>query len=589
MQLRNKLLLYFVSLILVTLAVFGYSAFQISYDSAVENDTAVMEARIAGKSNKIADDYKKNRSLNHAMKHLLSPPDENHAWLILNKKNNIVFPEKITTLFSKNIHLFLIKKLINSEVYSGSLNLDNTAYIWTYSDIEGTNYKLFYLMKPNHAIFKARFSKLASRLFVTALIITWIAVWLALIITTTVTRKIKSHVDAEHELDAANKKLKEAKDSADKANQAKSAFLSNMSHELRTPLNAIIGFSQLIEITSKEENSIKYSKEILKGGDHLLALINEILDLSKIEAGYIDLDVENCKLNELLGECISLIQPTTLKNSINIINNIPNNDYIIKVDHTRFKQVLLNLLSNAVKYNRNEGSVTISCEIKPNQRMKISITDTGKGLHPEQVNQLFKAFERLDVADSSIEGTGIGLVITKRLIEFMSGEIGVESLPGQGTTFWVEINLSSENNEYILNDAISQNTIIPNETTSSDLNKIILYIEDNHANVRLVENILDASPYTLVSAADGSLGLKLVDALKPDLILLDINLPKMNGYEIMKQLQTKEETREIPVIALSANAMESDIKKSEDAGFHQYLTKPIDVQKLLSSIDSALK
>jgi hypothetical protein len=243
------------------------------------------------------------------------------------------------------------------------------------------------------------------------------------------------------------------------------------------------------------------------------------------------------------------------------------------------------LLSNAVKYNRNEGKITINCESCPDQRLRISVTDTGKGLYPEQLEQLFIPFERIEAENTNIEGTGIGLTITKRLIELMEGEIGVTSLPGQGTTFWIEINQGKDSSKTLL-----QNNPIQTEIKPAESNKIILYIEDNAANLRLVEDIIKTvTPYTLISAPDASQGLKLISTQKPDLILLDINLPDMDGYQVMALLQADEATKHIPVIALSANAMKNDTQEYSAVGFKKYLTKPINVKQLISSINTIFK
>ena len=586
MKLRNKLLLYFISLMTVTLCVFGFSAYQISYDSAIEYDKAVLEATVKNKSKAISRDYKIKNSLNHAIDHLLELPGENHAWLIIDKNNKVIFPKQIKSLYSENIILFPLKKMINSSVHNGTFRINTNTYLWVKTTIQDTNYKLLHIYKPLTHIYEKRFSKLASRLLVTALIITWVAVWLALIISTTITKKINYHKNAKQELNAANKILIEAKNISDKANKMKSEFLSNMSHELRTPLNAILGYGQLLEMISENEDSQNYTKQILKGGNHLLTLINEILDLSKIEAGHLDLYIEDCSLNTMLDECVALIKPLAIKNDIDIINNTPADvNYIIKVDYTRFKQALLNLLSNAVKYNRDEGSVTINIENLPDQRLHISITDTGKGLYPDQINRLFNPFERIEAKNSNIEGTGIGLTITKRLIEAMEGKIGVTSLPGQGTTFWLEFRQYNDDTIIPLENDNSQKDSTQTEEISTTLDKTILYIEDNPANLRLMDNIIkNVTTHSLISAPNASLGLKLIKTQKPDLILLDINLPDMDGYQVMALLQADDATKHIPVIALSANVMENDILKSDNVGFQKYLTKPINVKKLLSSI-----
>lgn len=591
MQLRNKLLLYFVSLITVTLVVFGLSAYQISYDSAIKNDQAELKDRVNNKSKTISRDYQTNKSLDHATQHFVQQPDEHRAWLITEKNGEILFPENIKTLFSENISLFSIQKLANSQTDNGTFELNSNVYIWQSAILEDTNYKLIQILKPFSNSYGKRFSKLASRLVITAIIITWVAIWIALVISTTVTKQIKYHKDAKQELDAANKLLIEAKNIAEKANQTKSEFLSSMSHELRTPLNAILGFGQLLEMRTNDDESKKYANEILKGGNHLLSLINEILDLSKIEAGHVNLDIEDSDLNNILNECINLVTPLTTKYDISITNNIPQDiNYIIRVDYTRFKQVLLNLLSNAIKYNREEGSITINSIDINRQRLQISVTDTGNGLYPEQLEHLFKPFERIGAENTAIEGTGIGLCITKKLVELMDGKIGVASLPGQGTTFWLEINKSDVSQKPLLRTNNTEDNSNSVEISEDDNRKTILYIEDNPANLRLVEDIINnATPYSLISAPDASLGLKLIKTQKPDLILLDINLPGMDGYQIMALLQADELTKKIPVIVLSANAMKSDIQKSKGVGFQEYLTKPIDVKKLISSIETFIE
>jgi len=591
MKLRDKLLLYFISLMAVTLCVFGFSAYQISYDSSIEYDKAILEATAKNKSNAIYRDYKTKKSLDHVIDHLLDLPSENHAWLLIDKNNEVMFPKQIKSLYSEDILLFPLKKMITGSVNNGTFKINTNTYLWVKTTIQESHYKLLHIYKPLTHLYEKRFSKLASRFFVTALIITWAAVWLALIISTTITKKVNYHKNAKQELNAANKILIEAKNISDKANKMKSEFLSNMSHELRTPLNAILGYGQLLEMKSENEESQNYTKEILKGGNHLLTLINEILDLSKIEAGHLDLYIEDCSLNTLLDECIALIKPLAIKHDISIINNISADvNYIIKVDYTRIKQALLNLLSNAVKYNRDEGSITINIENLPDQQLHISITDTGKGLYPDQINRLFNPFERIEAKNSNIEGTGIGLTITKRLIEAMEGSIGVTSLPGQGTTFWLEFRQYNDDtiipleNDNLQTDS-TQTDSTQTEKISTTLNKTILYIEDDSANLRLMDNIIkNVTTHSLISAPNASLGLKLIKTQKPDLILLDINLPDMDGYQVMALLQADDATKHIPVIALSANAMENDMLKSDNAGFQKYLTKPINVKKLLSSI-----
>jgi len=376
--------------------------------------------------------------------------------------------------------------------------------------------------------------------------------------------------------------------SAEIASQAKSEFLSNMSHELRTPLNAILGFGQLLEMDIQDDEHKESAKEIVKAGDHLLELINEILDLSKIEAGKLVLSLENCSLNNILIECITLIKPLAAQREIQVVDNITNiAHHFVHADFTRFKQVILNLLSNAVKYNIEKGTITLNCEVIDNKHLRVYVTDTGRGLSEQQQQGLFMPFERLKEGDG-IEGTGIGLVISKRLVELMAGSIGVESDVDNGSTFWVQIPISEvdEKPSLLLESASEQAGGMKVKPSEQGL---ILYVEDNPANLRLVEQIIGSyTSYSLISSPDASLGLALAETRQPDLILMDINLPGMDGYEAMKCLQENKATQHIPVVAISANAMLSDIKKSKAARFQEYLTKPINVTTLLSVLRQML-
>ena len=386
--------------------------------------------------------------------------------------------------------------------------------------------------------------------------------------------------------------LEKAKQQAEEASKSKSIFLSNMSHELRTPMNAILGFAQVLEVDITDEDHKQSINEIIKAGDHLLELINEVLDLTKIEAGHLNLSIDRVSFIELIDDCTGIILPLIEKNNIEFINNIPgNNDYLVRMDFTRAKQVLLNLLSNAIKYNRSGGYVSINVETTENShRLRVSITDSGQGLSLDQQNKLFKPFERAGAEYSNVEGTGIGLVISKQLMELMGGSIGLKSTPGVGSTFWVEFELEEVKTLSATGkDSISGDEKIQDNTKEHEQQKTILYIEDNPANLRLIEVLLRRrNDIKLETAHEPVLGLDLAKSTTPDLILLDINLPGMNGYEVLKILKTTDQLKHIPVIAISAHAMAGDIRHGMEAGFSDYLSKPVKLANFYACIDKFL-
>jgi PAS domain S-box-containing protein len=381
--------------------------------------------------------------------------------------------------------------------------------------------------------------------------------------------------------------LKEALSAADKANRAKSEFLSSMSHELRTPLNAILGFAQLLGSASPPPSPLQKRSidQILKAGWYLLELINEILDLALIESGNLTMSNEPVSLAEVLAECRAMIEPQARSRGISM--NFPDFDgpSFVTADRTRVKQVLINLLFNAIKYNRPEGSVTVECTPVASGAVRISVRDTGHGLAPEQIEQLFQPFNRLGKEASSEEGTGIGLVVTKRLVELMGGKIGVDSVVGQGSVFWAELALAQAPS---FAAPESRDATDPG-TVPGSVVRTLLYVEDNPANLELVEQLIARRPdLRLLSAADGKVGIEYARACMPDVILMDINLPGLSGIDAMTFLRADRLTAHIPIIALSANAVPRDIQKGLDAGFFNYITKPIMVPKFMEALDGAL-
>jgi CheY-like chemotaxis protein len=377
---------------------------------------------------------------------------------------------------------------------------------------------------------------------------------------------------------------------ADKANRAKTDFLSGMSHELRTPLNAILGFAQLMETgTPPPTPSQKRNLEqILNGGWYLLELINEILDLSLIESGKVILSREPVSLVEVMLECRALVESQAQKRGIGMTFPRFGTPTFVKADRTRVKQVLINLLFNAIKYNKPEGTVTVECALKPPDAIRISVRDTGAGLAPEQLAQLFQPFSRLGREAGVEEGTGIGLVVTKRLVELMGGAIGVDSAVGVGSVFWFELSLTSAP-QLALQEAAGAALVRPQVPAGTPLSTL-LYVEDNPANLELVEQLIARRPdLRLLSAADGNLGVEFARAYQPEVILMDINLPGINGIEALKILRADPATAHIPIIALSANAVPHDIQRGLEAGFFNYLTKPIKVNQFMDALDVALK
>ncbi|MBB6250735.1 hybrid sensor histidine kinase/response regulator [Nitrospirillum iridis] len=383
--------------------------------------------------------------------------------------------------------------------------------------------------------------------------------------------------------------LAAARSRAEAANQAKSEFLASMSHELRTPLNAVLGFAQLMDynkarepLTPKQERGIQ---QIVKNGNHLLHLIDEVLDLARIEAGQLPLSLEPVDPRLVVEDALTSLQPVAERARVTVATILPEVTPSVLADRTRLIQVVTNLLSNAVKYNRPGGAVrvTLGASSVPG-RLALSVQDTGQGIATEKLGDLFQPFNRLGQEYSDIPGTGIGLAITRRLLSAMDGTIEVTSVLGEGSTFTVSLPVAL--------------TPVPEARTPGAESKpplhakprTMLYVEDNPSNIQLMRDLMETLPGTkLLVAADPVTGLDLAVGHQPNVIILDINLPGMNGFDVLARLKDREETRDIPVLALSANALPREIEKGLRAGFRRYLTKPLNVQEFMEALADAME
>ena len=389
----------------------------------------------------------------------------------------------------------------------------------------------------------------------------------------------------------AMQQLTDAVKSAEQANRAKSEFLSNMSHELRTPLNAILGFSQVLELDQTLTDDNRESvQEIHKAGGHLLELINEVLDLAKVESGKLEMEIESIMLDAVVQSCISLMTPLAKKRSVNIVSYDLSKINVL-ADRVRLKQVLLNLLSNAIKYNHDSGSVWIDAyEVSPT-RVRIEVKDNGPGIEDDLVARIYEPFERLGRESQNIEGTGIGLTLVRSMVEQMGGDTGLDTVLHSGSTFWIELPIGrTETNSAIIPRKAFYNDQTKSRECSADTQFSILYIEDNPANLKLVEKVLHKRKDNRFYAAnEPRLGLEIAQSKLPDLILLDINLPQMDGYRVLSLLREDAATKDIPVVALTANAMAADREKALQKGFSDYISKPVKIDDLNEIVDRAIR
>ncbi|MCW9045087.1 MAG: ATP-binding protein [Alphaproteobacteria bacterium] len=384
--------------------------------------------------------------------------------------------------------------------------------------------------------------------------------------------------------------LNTAKNEAEKASRSKSEFLSSMSHELRTPLNSILGFSQVMQqsedepLSGKQADCVSY---IISSGKHLLKLIDEVLDLAKIESDKVQVTLGPLSLEKIVADCIATTQTSARDNQITIINEVSSTNTLnVIADKTRFQQIILNLMSNGIKYNQKGGSLTISCTERENGQARLTLTDTGKGISEEQQSLLFIPFERLNSENSHIEGTGIGLTITRKLTHLMGGKIGFKSQVGIGSSFWVDLPLTKQTP---IETNPRMNTLELPAQDKTQHRYSILYVEDNQANQELVDMAFSLkSNFSLKIAKTAEDGLEIIKGTPFDLILMDINLPGMSGLEALAHLRAQDETKNIPIVAVTAAAMKNDIEKNEVAGFDKYITKPLEIQELFVTVDKLL-
>jgi CheY-like chemotaxis protein len=384
--------------------------------------------------------------------------------------------------------------------------------------------------------------------------------------------------------------LRSAREVAEAASAAKSNFLSSMSHELRTPLNSILGFAQLLERDRKrplDERQHERLSYVLRGGEHLLRLIDDVLDLSRIEAGHITVSRESVNLREVIEEVVATLDPMASRHSISIQVTVPAGELPrVHADRTRLAQILMNYGSNAIKYGKPNGHVTFAVRAHDSEMMRISVVDNGIGIPASKRDKVFEPFQRAGQETGPIEGTGIGLTISKRLAEMMEGRVGFSSEVDHGSEFWIDIPIDQRATEDV---APLAKTPSPSSLSTSEVVHKVVYIEDNPSNIAFMRDLLaDLPGIELVTAPSAEIGLELVRAHRPRVVIMDINLPGMSGLEAMERLREWPETKEIPVIGLSAAALVKDTSRAQSAGFHRYLTKPVKVAELLDVLEELL-
>jgi PAS domain S-box-containing protein len=375
--------------------------------------------------------------------------------------------------------------------------------------------------------------------------------------------------------------LRLAMERAENASRAKSEFLSRMSHELRTPMNAILGFAQIIELSGPSPKQLHWAGEIRRAGDHLLQMIEDLLDLARIDIGKMAIRIEPLDLTPIVAESVAMVRPMITARGLRLLQECPGDGSQVLADRLRLRQVLVNLLSNAVKYNREHGEITIRCE-RRGERVRLSVADTGVGIPAEKLARLFQPFERLGAEHGKVEGTGIGLALSKQLADLMGAELGADTTLGVGSVFWIDLQRTGAG-------PAGESVPLAAQQSIGGVAFDVLYVEDKLSNIELVAAFLALYPNVhLRTALSGDAGLALARERRPDIVLLDIQLPDMDGYQVLKEMRADATLRDVPVIALSADAMPRDIQLGLAAGFDRYIAKPVDLNELLQSLTGLL-